>query len=100
MTFLKLGYILLGIILVTFGYAIYSIAFPWIEWKDGLFPTLEWTYKRPLWLPAFIFIAVGSISLVCGIIEELVLRVFISFLVITAIILFLTGTIPLYVGEI
>lgn len=100
MTFLRLGYIVLGIILLAFGYAIYSIAFPWIEWKDGLFPTLEWTYKRPLWLPALIFMVVGSVSFVCGITEEFMLRFFISFFVITAIILFLTGTIPLYVGEI
>lgn len=92
---MKLGYIVVGLVLMVIAYGIYQISVPWIEWKGDFFPTPSLTQKRLLEPVAYMFAGIGFIVLIFGLTENSVLRIIFSFLVLMGCLAFITGFISI-----
>ncbi len=92
---MKLGYIIVGLVLMVIAYGIYQISVPWIEWKGDLFPTPSLTQKRLLEPIAYMFAGIGFIVLIFGVTENSVLRIIFGLSTGIIVFLFVAGIISI-----
>jgi uncharacterized membrane protein YphA (DoxX/SURF4 family) len=91
---MKASYIIIGLLLLLFAYAVSLITVPWIKWVGDIFPTPQ--YAPISLLPvAYIFGCIGVIAIIFGLTANDVIRIFFSFLTIMACLALLTGFISL-----
>jgi hypothetical protein len=79
----KPDYILLGVVIIIIGYFMYSLSFPWVEWRRDFIPTPELVTIHPLRPFSFLLIFAGAIMLGYGFTRSLALGIALGMLVFT-----------------